>query len=44
MYNRPETIDDIINHTAGRMLDLFDIDLGIIRRWKGVADHGSDNA
>jgi 4-hydroxy-3-polyprenylbenzoate decarboxylase len=44
MYNRPETIDDIINHTAGRILDLFDIDPGIVKRWKGVENHGSDNA
>jgi 4-hydroxy-3-polyprenylbenzoate decarboxylase len=33
-YNRPETIDDLINHTVGRMLDLFDIDAGIVKRWK----------
>src|ERR1700727_308061 len=24
-YNRPQTVDDIVNHTAGRLLDLFDI-------------------
>ncbi len=33
-YNRPQTLDDIINHTVGRLLDLFDIDLGIVKRWK----------
>ncbi len=33
-YNRPKTLDDIINHTVGRLLDLFDIDLGIVKRWK----------
>ncbi len=44
MYNRPETIDDIINHSVGRMLDLFDIDPGIIKRWKGLENHDSDNA
>jgi 4-hydroxy-3-polyprenylbenzoate decarboxylase len=33
-YNRPETLDDIVNHTVGRMLDLFDIDVGILKRWK----------
>jgi len=32
-YSRPETLDDIINHTLGRALDLFDIDLGIVKRW-----------
>src|ERR1700734_3192441 len=25
-YNRPKTVDDIINHTVGRLLDLFGID------------------
>lgn len=33
-YNKPETLDDIINHTVGRLLDLFDIDTGSVRRWK----------
>ncbi|NES91076.1 MULTISPECIES: UbiX family flavin prenyltransferase [Okeania] len=34
-YNRPETIDEIINHSVGRVLELFDIDLGILKRWEG---------
>jgi 4-hydroxy-3-polyprenylbenzoate decarboxylase len=33
-YNKPKTLDDIINHSVGRMLDLFDIDVGAARRWK----------
>lgn len=33
-YNKPKTLDDIVNHTVGRMLDLFDIDVGAARRWK----------
>ncbi|MEZ2126474.1 MULTISPECIES: UbiX family flavin prenyltransferase [unclassified Sinorhizobium] len=33
-YSRPQTIDDIINQTVGRALDLFDIDLPIVKRWK----------
>jgi 4-hydroxy-3-polyprenylbenzoate decarboxylase len=33
-YNKPQSLDDIINHTVGRMLDLFDIDVGAARRWK----------
>ena len=27
-YNKPKTLDDIVNHTVGRMLDLFDLDVG----------------
>jgi 4-hydroxy-3-polyprenylbenzoate decarboxylase len=34
-YNDPKTVDDIINHTVGRVLDLFDIDSGIVKRWVG---------
>jgi 4-hydroxy-3-polyprenylbenzoate decarboxylase len=34
-YNRPKTVDEIINHTCGRLLDLFGIDAGIVKRWKG---------
>ena len=34
-YNRPRTVDDIVNHTCGRLLDLFGIDIGIVKRWEG---------
>jgi 4-hydroxy-3-polyprenylbenzoate decarboxylase len=33
-YNRPQTLDDIIDHTVGRLLDLFDIDAKMVKRWK----------
>jgi 4-hydroxy-3-polyprenylbenzoate decarboxylase len=33
-YHRPKTLDDIINHSVGRLLDLFGIDLGTVHRWK----------
>jgi 4-hydroxy-3-polyprenylbenzoate decarboxylase len=33
-YNRPGSIDDIVNHTLGRVLDHFDVDVGVVRRWK----------
>jgi 4-hydroxy-3-polyprenylbenzoate decarboxylase len=35
-YNQPQTIDDLINHSVGRVLDLFDIDAGAVRRWEGA--------
>jgi flavin prenyltransferase len=35
-YHRPKTIDDIVNQTIGRALDLFGIDAGIVKRWKDV--------
>ncbi len=34
-YNRPQTLDDIINHSVGRVLDLFDINIQIVKRWSG---------
>ncbi len=37
-YNKPENLDDIINHSICRILDLFDIDLGIIKRWNGCSN------
>jgi flavin prenyltransferase len=33
-YHRPKTIDDIVNQTVGRALDLFDIDAHIVKRWR----------
>jgi 4-hydroxy-3-polyprenylbenzoate decarboxylase len=32
-YNRPKTLDDIVDHTVGRVLDLFDLDTGTVKRW-----------
>lgn len=34
-YSRPKTIEDIVDHTVGRVLDLFDLDAGIVKRWGG---------
>jgi 4-hydroxy-3-polyprenylbenzoate decarboxylase len=34
-YSRPETLAEMIDHTIGRVLDLFDIDLGTVHRWTG---------
>jgi flavin prenyltransferase len=35
-YNRPKTVDDIVNHTCGRLLDLFGVETDVVKRWKGV--------
>ncbi len=32
-YQKPETVDDIVDQTVGRALDLFGLDLGMVRRW-----------
>jgi 4-hydroxy-3-polyprenylbenzoate decarboxylase len=33
-YNKPESVDDIVNHSVGRVLDLFGIDNTLVRRWR----------
>ena len=32
-YTRPETLQQVIDQTVGRMLDLFEIDSGLPQRW-----------
>lgn len=32
-YAKPKTIDDLIDHSVGRVLDLFGLDVGNLRRW-----------
>ena len=36
-YNNPQSIDDIVNHTIGRVLDLLGIDSDLVKRWTGVS-------
>lgn len=33
-YNQPQTLDDMVTQSVGRILDLFDIDLDIVQRWQ----------
>ena len=35
-YFKPQTIDDIINHIVGKILDLFQIDYKYLKRWEGI--------
>ena len=37
-YPRPETINDMIDHTVGRALDLFGIEHDLLKRWTGKPD------
>jgi flavin prenyltransferase len=45
-YARPETIADMVDHTVGRVLDLFDIDIdvGVVGRWADRGDLRSRRA
>lgn len=33
-YAMPTSLEEMIDHTIGRVLDLFDIDVGSVRRWR----------
>jgi 4-hydroxy-3-polyprenylbenzoate decarboxylase len=35
-YARPRTIEDLVDHTVGRILDLFDIEHDLLNRWHGM--------
>lgn len=32
-YHKPQSIDDLVNETVSRVLDLFNLDCGLGRRW-----------
>ncbi len=36
LYAKPQSIDEMVNHTVGRCLDLFDIDTNLVARWRGL--------
>jgi len=40
-YQRPQSVDETVNHTVGRALDLFDVPYsGLLRRWEGMTPPG----
>ena len=39
-YAKPATLQDMVDHTIGRILDLFDIDSGTVTRWQ----HGASGS
>jgi flavin prenyltransferase len=39
-YAKPQTIEEMIDQTLGRVLDLFEIEAGIVRRWGEPAEEG----
>jgi polyprenyl P-hydroxybenzoate/phenylacrylic acid decarboxylase-like protein len=42
-YVMPKSIDDLVQHTVGRILDLFGVETKQVKRWKGMkgASEGS---
>ena len=41
-YIKPQSVDDLINHHVGRILDLFSIDCGFVKRWNGPQNKNPD--
>ena len=41
-YNHPKTIDDIVNHVVGRILDQFQIPADVVNRWEGKMSIGGE--
>ena len=41
-YDSPKNLDDVVNHSVSRVLDLFDIHLDVARRWDGVMGIGGE--
>jgi 4-hydroxy-3-polyprenylbenzoate decarboxylase len=39
-YSNPRTIDDLVDHTVGRVLDLFGLELPKLKRWNGLRQAG----
>ena len=38
-YAHPDDLDAMVNQTVGRMLDVFDIDSNLVKRWQGVKEN-----
>lgn len=35
-YTHPKSLDEVVDHTVSRALDLFDLDTGKLKRWTGL--------
>ncbi|NWJ25447.1 non-oxidative hydroxyarylic acid decarboxylases subunit B [Rhizobium sp. RM] len=43
-YNHPKSIDDIIDHVVSRILDQFDLDNDLTKRWQGSLNLSKEKA
>lgn len=35
-YSKPNSLEDLVNHSVGRVLDLFNIEHDLVERWDGI--------
>ena len=40
-YTLPQSLEEVVDHSLGRVLDLFEIETGKVRRWGEAPDDGS---
>jgi 4-hydroxy-3-polyprenylbenzoate decarboxylase len=40
-YAKPQSLEEMIDQTLGRILDLFGLDAGTVRRWGEPAEDGA---
>ena len=43
-YNSPRTLEDAVEHSVGRVLDLLDIETGLVKRWTGAPRQSKGSA
>jgi flavin prenyltransferase len=36
-YFKPKSVEDMVNHLVGRVLDLLKIDNSLFKRWEGIS-------
>lgn len=41
-YAKLESIEAMVDQSVGRVLDLFDVDSGLVRRWQGLKDSSAE--
>jgi 4-hydroxy-3-polyprenylbenzoate decarboxylase len=41
-YHHPQTIDDLVDHSVGKVLDLLGIGHSLFRRWEGLGTAGEN--
>jgi 4-hydroxy-3-polyprenylbenzoate decarboxylase len=41
-YHRPQTVQDLLDHVVGKVLDALGVEHALTARWKGVAPAGED--
>jgi polyprenyl P-hydroxybenzoate/phenylacrylic acid decarboxylase-like protein len=42
-YAMPKSIDDLVQHTVGRILDLFGVETKQVKRWQGMKGAGEES-